>query len=80
MKRTLPYVRSWPRRAQPQMGCYGASLAILAGVGCNVRVNPLDERVQSSFETCIESVAGAPQRNLWRRKWEEMILVVVEVV
>jgi len=33
MKRTLPYVRSWPRRAQPQMGCYGASLAIFAGVG-----------------------------------------------
>ena len=62
------------------MGCYGASLAILAGVGCNVRVNPLNERVQSSFETCIESVAGAPQRNLWRRKWEEMILVLVEVV
>ena len=27
----------------------------------------------------VESVAGAPQRNLWRKKWEEMILVLVEV-
>ncbi|MDH3557596.1 MAG: hypothetical protein OES18_17280, partial [Deltaproteobacteria bacterium] len=32
-KRTSPYVRSWPRRARPQMGCYGASLAIFAGGG-----------------------------------------------
>jgi hypothetical protein len=32
-KRTSPYVRSWARRAQPQMVCYSASLAILAGVG-----------------------------------------------
>ncbi|MFA9434482.1 MAG: hypothetical protein ACERKR_07365, partial [Deltaproteobacteria bacterium] len=40
-KRTSPYVRSWPRRAQPQMVRYSASLAILAGVGCNVRVTSL---------------------------------------
>jgi len=39
-KRTSPYVRSWPRRAQPQMGCYGASLAILAGVGMQRLGNP----------------------------------------
>ena len=32
-KSTRPYVRSWPRRAQPQMACCGASIAILAGVG-----------------------------------------------
>jgi len=32
-KRTSPYVRSWPRRVQPQVACYSANLAILAGVG-----------------------------------------------
>jgi hypothetical protein len=31
-KRTSLYVRSWPRRAQPQMVCYGASAAILSGL------------------------------------------------
>ena len=33
MKRTRPYVISCPRRAQPQMVCYGASAAILSGLG-----------------------------------------------
>ena len=33
LKRTEPYVRSCPRRAQLQMGCYRASAAILAVVG-----------------------------------------------
>ncbi|UCG12390.1 MAG: hypothetical protein JSU72_18140, partial [Deltaproteobacteria bacterium] len=31
-KRTSPYVRSWPRRAQLQIGYYSLSLAILVGV------------------------------------------------
>ncbi|MDH3557264.1 MAG: hypothetical protein OES18_15585, partial [Deltaproteobacteria bacterium] len=41
-KRTSPYVRSWPRRAQPsrQRRDYGASLAILAGVGMQRLGNP----------------------------------------
>ena len=33
MKRTRPYVISCPRRAQPQMVCYGASAAIFSGLG-----------------------------------------------
>jgi len=33
MKRTRPYVISCPRRAQPQMVCYGASAEILSGLG-----------------------------------------------
>ena len=27
----------------------------------------------------VEPVAGAPQRNLWRKKWEETTLALAEV-
>jgi len=32
-RRTLPYVKSCPRRAQPQMACNSASAAVFTGVG-----------------------------------------------
>ena len=32
-RRTLPYVKTCPRRAQPQMAFYRASAAVFAGVG-----------------------------------------------
>jgi hypothetical protein len=32
-RRTLKYVKSCPRRAQPQMAYYGASAAVFTGVG-----------------------------------------------
>jgi hypothetical protein len=32
-RRTLPYVKSCPRRVQPQMAFYRASAAVFTGVG-----------------------------------------------